>query len=106
MASLHQQHIQTDIDQFIKSTDNKMVDKTDFVKKMVDKHSVRPSLAEKMADILVFMDENEYITTEAIVRGLGLTPTTAKRYLRQLAEFGFLKASGGNKNRKYRRELK
>ena len=28
--------------------------------------------------------------------------TTAKRYLRRLAEFGYLKALGGNKNRTYK----
>ncbi len=31
--------------------------------------------------------------------------TTAKRYLRQLAEFGYLEARGGNKNRKYECKL-
>lgn len=28
-------------------------------------------------------------------------PTTAKRYLRQLVEFGYLEAHGANKNRSY-----
>ena len=44
--------------------------------------------------------ENE-ITTEAIVSQFSFTPTTAKRYLRQLTEFGYLVAHGGNKNRTY-----
>jgi len=106
MASLHQRHLQTDIDQFLHSTCDKMVDKTVFVQKMVDKFSIKPVLAKKMADILCIMDENEYIKTETIVHELGLTPTTAKRYLRKLTEFGLLESFGGNKNRKYRRNMK
>ena len=40
-------------------------------------------------------------TTENIVDHFGFTATTAKRYLRQLTEFGYLEAHGGNKNRTY-----
>ena len=68
---------------------------------MVDKWSIKPSLAEKMVDILFFMADKHEITTEAIVSQFGFTPTTAKRYLRQLTEFGYLVAHGGNKNRTY-----
>ncbi len=52
-----------------------MVDKTALAKEMVDKWSIKPSLAEKLVDILFFM--------------------------RQLTEFGYLEANGGNKNRSY-----
>ena len=78
-----------------------MVDKQDLKQKMVDKWSIKPSLAEKMVDILDFVTDKEEITTEAIVAHFGFTPTTAKRYLRQLTEFGYLEAHGGNKNRTY-----
>ena len=37
--------MQNDIDQFIKSSDKKMVDKEDLHRKMVDKWSIKPSLA-------------------------------------------------------------
>ena len=40
---------------------------------------------------------------EAIFNHFGFNPTTAKRYLRQLTEFGYLKAQGGNRNRRYSR---
>ena len=40
-------------------------------------------------------------TTENIVDHFGFTATIAKRYLRQLTEFGYLEAHGGNKNRTY-----
>lgn len=33
-----------------------------------------------------------------------LTETTAKRYLRQLTEFGYLEAHGGNRNKSYTRK--
>ena len=68
---------------------------------MVDKWSIKPSLAEKLVDILVFADDKDRITTEAIVSHFGFNPTTAKRYLRQLTDFGYLEAYGGNKNRTY-----
>ena len=80
---------------------SKMVDKADLIKEMVDKWSIKPSLAEKMVDILLFMADKEEIKTETIVRAFGFTETTAKRYLRQLAEFGYIEAHGGNRNRSY-----
>lgn len=55
-----------------------------------------------MADILLFMNDNETVTTERIVQQFDLTITTAKRYLRQLVEFGYLESLGGNKNRRYK----
>ena len=101
MTKLHCQHLQSDIDQFIKSTTEKVVDKQGLKQKMVDKWSIKPSLAEKMVDILEFIADKDQITTEAIVSHFGFNPTTVKRYLRQLTEFGYLEAHGGNKNRTY-----
>ena len=85
----------------MKSVASNMVDKQGLKQKMVDKWSIKPSLAEKMVDILEFVADKDDITTEAIVAHFGFTPTTAKRYLRQLTEFGYLEAHGGNKNRTY-----
>lgn len=99
MAELHCSHLRHDIEQYIQSAE--VVDKADLAKKMVDKWSIRPSLAEKLADILAFAADKGEIKTETIVRAFGLTETTAKRYLRQLTEFGYLEARGGNKNRSY-----
>ena len=113
MARHHCQHLQTDIDQFIKSVASDMVDKQDLKQEMVDKWSIKPSLAEKLVDILEFLTDcsatkgdacqskKDLITTEKIVSHFGFNPTTAKRYLRQLTEFGYLEAHGGNKNRTY-----
>ena len=101
MTKLHCQHLQMDIDQFVKSTTEKVVDKSTLRQEMVDKWSIKPSLAEKMVDILEFVADKDQITTEVIVSQFGFNPTTAKRYLRQLTEFGYLEAHGGNKNRKY-----
>ena len=89
MTRLHCQHQQTDIDQFVASTAEIVVDKEDLRQKMVDKWSIKPSLAEKLVDILVLVDDKDRITTEAIVSHFGFNPTTAKRYLRQLTEFGY-----------------
>ena len=81
-----------------------MVDKHQLQEEMVDKWSIKPSLAEKLADIMVFMADKEKIRTENIVNEMDFTDTTAKRYLRQLAEFGYIEAHGGNKNRYYTRK--
>lgn len=79
-----------------------MVDKSLLKLKMVDKWSIKPTLAEKLVDILHFMSDKSQITTEELVQHFNFTPTTAKRYLRQLTEFGYLEAMGGNKNRRYK----
>ena len=105
MAQHHCQHLQNDIDQFLKSTNERMVDKSSPKEELVDKWSIKPTLAEKLVGILDFMADKEEITTEAIVQHFGFPATTAKRYLRQLTEFGYLEARGGNKNRTYRKLL-
>ena len=101
MTKLHCQHLQTDIDQFVRSTTEKVVDKSSLKQEMVDKWSIKPSLAEKLVGILEYVRAKDQTTTEEIVSYLGFNPTTAKRYLRQLTEFGYLEAHGGNKNRRY-----
>lgn len=101
MAKLHGEHLQRDIDQFTRSTAEEMVDKKSIQQKMVDKWSIKPTLAGKLADIIEFMADKEEIKTEHLVSELGLTETTAKRYLRQLTAFGYLEVHGGNKNRSY-----
>ena len=93
--------LKAEIDQYIKSVNKEVVDKHDFKQKMVDKWSIKPSLADKLADILEFVTDKGEITTESIVRHFGFNPTTTKRYLRQLTEYGLLEAHGGNKNRTY-----
>lgn len=102
MATLHAQHLRTDIDQYISSTVGKMVDKTVLRQNMVDKWSIKPTLAGKFVDILEFVADKGEFTTEFIVQHFGFTATTAKRYLRQLTEFGYLEARGGNRNRSYK----
>ena len=101
MTRLHIQHLKSDIDQFMKSCEEEMVDKQGLQHKMVDKWSIKFSLAEKLVDILVYLADKETITTDAIVSHFGFTATTAKRYLRQLTEYGYLEAHGGNRNRYY-----
>ena len=101
MTKLHCQHLQTDIDQFVRSTTEKVVDKSSLKQEMVDKWSIKSSLAEKLVGILEYVRDKDQITTEEIVSYLEFNPTTAKRYLRQLTEFGYLEAHGGNKNRRY-----
>lgn len=104
MAKLHCEHLQQDIDQFLRSTAEEMVDKTAIQQEMVEKWSIRPTLAEKLADIIVFMADKEEVRTEQIVSQLALTETTAKRYLRQLTELGYLEAHGDNRNKSYTRK--
>lgn len=68
-----------------------MVDKADF--------------GGKLADIIVFMTDKEVIKSDQLVSQFGLSVTTAKRYLRQLTEFGFLESFGGNRNRSYKKKV-
>lgn len=105
MTRLHCIHLQEDIDQFIKSVSSDLVDKQDFVIDLVDKWSINRVLADKMADILAFVADKKDFTSEMIVARLGVSQTTAKRYLRQLVEMGYLVAHGGNRNRTYSRTI-
>ncbi len=54
-----------------------------------------------MVNILVFMADKQDVTTDDVISEFGFTATTAKRYMRQLTEYGYLEALGGNKNRSY-----
>ena len=74
MATLHAQHLRTDIDQYASSITEKMVDKQALKQKMVDKWSIKPTLAEKLVDIMEFVSDKETFTTEDIVRHFGFTP--------------------------------
>ena len=125
MAELHVQHLKADIDQYLKSTSEnfpikreplsslkwpsgrktnevKMVDKSVLKQKMVDKWSIKPTLADKLVGVLEYVVDKDEFTTETIVKHFGFTATTAKRYLRQLTEFGYLESHGGNRNRSFR----
>lgn len=93
-------HLKWDIDQFAKS----MTEKWSIKLILQRKCSIKLALAKKLADILTFADERQEITTEAITKQFNLTQTTAKRYLRQLTEFGYIEAQGGNKNRTYKKK--
>ena len=106
MTRLHCNHLTHDIDQFIKDVAADMVNKQDFKKKMVDKWSIKPSLAGKLADILAYVADKDEIRTDMIVGKFGFAETSAKRYLRQLTEFGYLEAHGGNRNRTYSKSEK
>ena len=55
------------IDQYVKSTSEKMVDKMALAKEMADKWLIKPSLAKKMVDILMFMADKQDVTTEDII---------------------------------------
>lgn len=65
---LHCEHLQQDIDQFLRSTSEEMVDKTRIQQEMVDKWSIKPILAGKLADIIEFMADKEEIKTESNVQ--------------------------------------
>ena len=56
---------------------------------MVDKWSIKPTLAEKLVDILEFVADKDEFTTEQIVSHFGFNTTTAKRYLRQLTVYRY-----------------
>ncbi len=101
MTELHCRHLEADIDRYVESVGGKMVDKSNFIKEMVDKWSINSALAVKLADILLFVSGRTEVKTEDIITRFGFSVTTAKRYLRQLVEFGYLESRGGNKNRKY-----
>ena len=101
MVQHHCRHLTTEIENYRKSIEDVVVDKERLKEEMVDKYSIKPSLSEKLVDILQYVADKKRVTTENIVSHFGFTATSAKRYLRRLSEFGYLEAHGGNKNRSY-----
>lgn len=51
--------VASDISQYTKTVMEEVVDKDDLKQEMVDKWSIKPSLAEKMVDILQFVADKE-----------------------------------------------
>ena len=101
MAEIHCHHMVSDINSYIRSTGIKVVDKPTIAKEMAEKWSIKPVLADKMADILVFLADKEFSTSVAISQEVGMPATTVKRYLRQLVGMGYVAAHGANRNRTY-----
>lgn len=81
MTLLHCRHLQSDIDHLFNQPVRKWPIKWFYSRKW----SIKPSLAQKMADILFYVADKENFTTEEIISHFGYAETTAKRYLRQLA---------------------
>ena len=54
-----------------------------------------------MVDIITLMVDKREVSTEDIIAEFCFTGTTAKRYMRQLTDFGCIEAHGGNRNRSY-----
>ena len=99
MAKLHCEHLQQDIDHFLISTSEKMVDKTEILQEMVDK----ANSGRKTGRYYSFHGRQRRNQNRAACHSIGLD-RTAKRYLRQLTEFGYLEAHGGNRNKSYTRK--
>ena len=76
---------------------NKHHELADKVEKMADKRAIQ----QEMVDILTFASGRAFVTTTDVVQQFGYSATTAKRYLRQLVECGYLETHGANKNKTY-----
>ena len=68
---------------------------------IVEECTREPSVAEKLVDILNFVAYKDDFTTEIIVAHFGFPTNTAKCYLRQLIELGYIEAHGGKRNLTY-----
>lgn len=105
MHQMHIEHLLYDIDHYQSMDVHIMADKREIMQELVGKWSIKVSLAEKLADILLYMVDKDEIRTEQLISAMGYAETTAKRYLRQLSAFGYLVPKGGNRNRTYRKVM-
>ena len=78
-----------------------MADRFDFARGMAEEWPIKPTLAQKMTDILIFIAGKDEVVTKDIVARFGISASTANRYLYQLAAFGYIIVSGNSKNRTY-----
>lgn len=108
MTRLHCQHLKSDIDNFIASTQEEIGDKSLFRDKIVDKInetgdklSGKVNVIDNMAIILSYIDAHPHTKTDTLVKLIGKSPSTLKNYLSQLVALELLEAEGANKNRTY-----
>lgn len=108
MTRLHCQHLKSDIDNFITSTQEEIGDKSLFRDKIVDKInetgdklSVKVNVIDNLAIILSYIDAHPHTKTDTLVKLIGKSPSTIKHYLSQLVALELLEAEGANKNRTY-----
>lgn len=67
------------------------------------KWSIKPSIVDRMVDIMEFMVDKELITIEEICNHFDYNPLIANQCLHQLTELGYLKAISTNDNRTYKK---
>ena len=68
-------------------------DKAEYIQALID--------TREAEDTDIFINCMAKLHCEHLQQDIDLTETTAKRYLRQLTEFGYLEAHGGNRNKSY-----
>jgi len=66
-----------------------------------DKVSITHEMADKLADIIIYLKKHPKSPSSSIATLIGLGDTSAKNYLRRLVSLGLVKAEGSNKNRTY-----
>ena len=66
-----------------------------------DKVSITDEMADKLADIVIYLKKHPKSPSCSIATLIGLGDTSAKNYLRRLVSLGLIKAEGANKNRTY-----
>ncbi len=83
-------------------SERQMADKWPIKREMADKWPIKREMADKLGEIMVFAISKNGVRTEDVISLLSVSDTTAKRYLKQLVGFGYLRPEGGNKNKMYR----
>ena len=101
MAQIHCKHLESDINNYVESISLDVADKTKIVCEMADKWLINPVLADKLADILVFVAHKPVFSSKEIVSHFGFSETTVRRFLRKLLDLGYINSQGGNRNRTY-----
>ena len=99
MTQLHAQHLQTDIDQYIKSTGEKMVDKQQIKDELIEKtreksKETREKTREK---IVKAIGQNPSITTTDLSEILGITVKGVEWQLKQLKSQGIIRRVGADR---------
>lgn len=78
-----------------------MADRFDFAREMAEEWPIKPTLAQKLTDILIFMASRQDVVPKDISAQFGISFSTAHRYLHQLMAFGYVWTQERCKNRTY-----
>ena len=101
MFEIQARHLDEEVNTFLTDTAASVVDKFILSSEICEKWTINAEKASILADIFIGMADKAEFKTSDVAELMGISTTTAKRYIRMLVEYGYIRQEGANKNRRY-----